>query len=86
MSPALPFAGSSPLAAFASAVEQLPGRLLQSSGGCNGTLPLEAACATETAAPALPLSQELWILCQALRAVWGWGDGSYCSENESAAT
>lgn len=49
MSPALPLAGGSPLAVFVSSVEQLPDWLLHSSRGCNETLPLEAACATETA-------------------------------------
>lgn len=66
-------------AAFAGAVEELPGWLLHSShSGCDGALPLEAACATETAAhTAAPLlSCEVRLLCQALRTVWGWGDGS----------
>lgn len=65
-------------ALFVSSVEEHPDWLLHSSHGCNETLPLEAACATETAAhTAAPLlSWEVWILCQALRTVRGWGMGA----------
>lgn len=65
-------------AVFVSSVEELPDWLLHSSHGCNETLPLEAACATGTAAHAAAplLSWEAWILCQALRTLWGWGMGA----------
>lgn len=51
---------------------------LPGSRGCDGALPLEAACATGTAAHAAAplLSREVWVLCQALRAVWAWGMGA----------
>lgn len=87
MSSVMGFAGSS-LSGSVLSSEDLPNQLLHSSYDCNETLPLEAACATETAArtTAPLLSWEAYILCQALNIIWGRGDESYCSENESAAT